>query len=387
MASQAETGNGVHCILLVDDEQNILFALKRELHQWAHDRNVEILTALSAKEGLSILEKRHEAIDVIVSDLRMPEMKGSDFLLEVKQKYPSIITLLLTGYSETGEIVKSVSAGIFSYMLKPWDSGYLLAEISKAWDYAETRKQNALHIQRMEDELKWAGEMQKTILRPNLPATDKIEFRVSYRPVPGLYCGGDYYDVISVGPDRYLILIGDVAGHGVQAAFVTGILKAVIYPEYIRNVIGSKISPSDFLGWLNQRMHFEFRSTNSMLVSFFAGLLDLREGSFVYANAGHCHPCVIMNGAVTELPVAGTALGVARSVMYNEQLLAVHPNDLLVFYTDGLSEVGKGVQVPALLAKVQQGPDYHLRMLEAALQAAGASQFVDDVTVLTARIN
>ena len=387
MASQAETGNGVHCILLVDDEQNILFALKRELHQWAHDRNVEILTALSAKEGLSILEKRHEVIDVIVSDLRMPEMKGSDFLLEVKQKYPSIITLLLTGYSETGEIVKSVSAGIFSYMLKPWDSGYLLAEISKAWDYAETRKQNALYMRRMEDELKWAGEMQKTILRPNLPATDKIEFRVSYRPVPGLYCGGDYYDVISVGPDRYLILIGDVAGHGVQAAFVTGILKAVIYPEYIRNVIGSKISPSDFLGWLNQRMHFEFRSTNSMLVSFYAGLLDLREGSFVYANAGHCHPCVIMNGAVTELPVAGTALGVARSVMYNEQLLAVHPNDLLVFYTDGLSEVGKGVQVPALLAKVQQGPDYHLRMLEAALSAGGASQFVDDVTVLTARIN
>ena len=387
MASQAETGNGARGILLVDDEQNILFALKRELHQWAHDRNVEILTALSAKDGLSILEKRHADIDIIVSDLRMPEMKGSDFLLAVKDKYPAIVTLLLTGYSETGEIVKSVSAGIFSYMLKPWDSGYLLAEISKAWDYAETRKQNALYMRRMEDELKWAGEMQKTILRPNLPATDKIEFRVSYRPVPGLYCGGDYYDVISVGPDRYLILIGDVAGHGVQAAFVTGILKAVIYPEYVRNVIGSKISPSDFLGWLNQRMHFEFRSTNSMLVSFFAGLLDLREGSFVYANAGHCHPCVIMNGAVTELPVAGTALGVARSVMYNEQLLAVHPNDLLVFYTDGLSEVGKGVQVPALLAKVPHGSDYHLRMLEAALQAAGASQFADDVTVLTARIN
>jgi serine phosphatase RsbU (regulator of sigma subunit) len=73
--------------------------------------------------------------------------------------------------------------------------------------------------------------------------------------------------------------------------------------------------------------------------------------------------------------------------MYNEQLLAVHPNDLLVFYTDGLSEVGKGVQVPAMLAKVQPGPDYHLRMLEAALSAGGASQFVDDVTVLTARIN
>ena len=374
-------------ILLVDDEQNILFALKRELHQWAHDRGLEILTALSAKEGLSILETRAESIALIVSDLKMPEMKGSDFLIEVKKTHPDIITLLLTGYSETEEIVKAVGAGIFSYMLKPWDSAYLLAEVEKAYGYGESRKQNKLYHQRLEEELKWAGEMQKTILRPNLPATEKIEYRVSYRPVPGLYCGGDYYDVISVGPDRYMLLIGDVSGHGVQAAIITGILKAVIYPEYIRNVVGNKISPADFLGWLNSRMHFEFRTNSDILITFFAGILDLKDGSFLYANAGHTHPCVVSDGKVSELPVSGSPLGFARSVLYNEKTVQFQSSNILVLYTDGLSEVGKGVQVPLILSKVKHGPDYHLRILEAILAASGASQFTDDVTILTARLN
>jgi sigma-B regulation protein RsbU (phosphoserine phosphatase) len=273
-------------ILIVDDEQNILLALKRELHDWARAHSLDVVLAPSAKEALSALETIAAETDLIISDLRMPEMKGSDFLLEVKRVYPHIITILLTGYSETEEIVKAVSAGIFSYMLKPWDSAYLLTEVEKAWNYHELRIQNAQHLKKIEEELRWAGEMQKALLRPTLPSTSGVEFRVSYRPVPGLYCSGDYYDVISLGMDRYLMLIGDVEGHGVRAAFVTGILKAVIYPEYVRVQAGKPFSPADFLGWLNQRMQFEFRSSSSMLVSFFAGVLDVKAGTFLYANAG-----------------------------------------------------------------------------------------------------
>lgn len=376
-----------HGILLVDDEQNILFALKRELHQWARERNLDIFTALSAKEGLSILDERAPIIDMIVSDLRMPEMKGSDFLITVKKLYPRIITLLLTGYSETEEIVKAVGAGIFSYMLKPWDSTYLIGELTKAWDYSETRKQNEQYAKRLEDELKWAGELQKTILKPNLPANEKVEYRASYRPVPGLYCSGDYYDVIPLGQDRYLLCIGDVAGHGVQAAIVTGILKAVIQPEYVHSIANGKISPADFLGWLNQRMQFEFRSSSAMLITFFAGVLDLREGTFSYANAGHCHPFLVIPGSVTELPVAGSAIGYSQKVLHSERKIDVRPGAMLVLYTDGLTEVGKGVQLQTVLQKVIPGPDFHRRLLEVVLEAAGTDAFSDDVTILTAKIN
>ncbi|OHE68038.1 MAG: hypothetical protein A2Z99_06555 [Treponema sp. GWB1_62_6] len=382
-------GTYKQCMLLVDDELNITNALRRELADWAEERSIEILTATSARAGLTILETRGAETVVVVSDLKMPEMKGSDFLLEVKAKYPFIVSILLTGFSETDEIIKAIGAGIFSYMLKPWNSEYLLAEIQKAYDHGETRRQNAQYLKTIEEELKWAGEMQKAILKPNLPRSDGIEFRVSYRPVPGLYCGGDYYDVIFLSADRYLLLIGDVAGHGVKAAFVTGILKAVIYPEYVRANIGKEFSPGDFLSWLNERMNFEFRSTSNMIITFFAGVLDLKAFTFKYANAGHNHPFLLRNGNPNELLVSGTGIGFARTISFPDQLFDIFPGDQLVLYTDGLVEIGSAqgkepVKLKSLLETIAPGGDYHRRLMDSSLKSVSAADFTDDVTIVTA---
>jgi len=380
-------GDRKRSVLLVDDEQNILLALKRELHEWARERGLEIVLRGSAAEGLAYLASGEEETILVVSDLRMPEMKGSDFLLKVRELYPDIVSLLLTGYSEAAEIVKAVSAGIFSFMLKPWDRAALIAELQKAYDYRELRAQNESYLKRLEEELRWAGEFQKTILRPNIPGSANVEFRASYRPVPRLYCGGDYYDVIAVGQDRYLLLIGDVAGHGVKAAFITGILKAVIFPEYVRALVGKPISPGEFLSWLNSRMQFELRSSTSTIITFFAGYLDLTSRTLTYANAGHTHPFLARANAVEELLVSGTAIGSGHDrLMYTEQHVSLRPLDTLFFYTDGLMEVGQGIKVGSILERVSYGDEYHLRVLQAALEAGGATEFADDVTILTARL-
>lgn len=378
-------------MLLVDDEPNITNALKRELEEWAEERSLDIVTAVSAAIGLNILETKHEQMALVISDLRMPEMKGSDFLLEVKKRYPEILTMLLTGYSETQEVIKAVSAGIFSYMLKPWEPSYLLAEVQKAFDHGQMLRQNKAYMKTVEEELKWAGEMQKAILKPNIPKSDCVEFRVSYRPVRGLYCGGDYYDVISIGADRYLLLVGDVAGHGVKAAMVTGILKAVIYPEYIRGVVGKEFSPAGFLSWLNDRMNYEFSRTSSMLVTFFAGVLDIKKQTIKYANAGHEHPFLLHQGTAYELPVSGTSLGFAQSITYAEQTARVVPGDTLLLYTDGLVEVAckdgtEQVKLQNVLKNVEPGEDFHKRLIAGALESAKASDFDDDVTILTAKV-
>jgi phosphoserine phosphatase RsbU/P len=379
------------CILLVDDEQNILNALQRELHDWAEERSLEILTALSAFSGLEILKERgHEAL-IVVSDLKMPGMKGSDFLLEVKKQYPDIVSILLTGFSETNEVVKSVEAGIFSFILKPWDSSYLIAEITKAFDFGELRSQRAEYLGIVEEELKWAGEMQRTILKPNIPRSDGLEFRVSYRPVHGLYCGGDYYDVIFLNQDCYLLLIGDVEGHGVKAAFVTGILKAIIYPEYVRSTIGKDFSPGAFLSWLNDRMNFEFRSISSMMLTFFAGVLDLKSSSFHYANAGHNHPFILRSGKSIELPVSGPAIGFTNSITYTEQPVEVIPGDVIALFTDGLVETAYTedkalVRFGSILERIEYGDEYHRRLIKAALAETGSKDFTDDVTIVTAKV-
>ena len=284
-----------------------------------------------------------------------------------------------------------MSAGIFSYMLKPWEPAYLIAEVQKAYEHGNLLRQSAEYLKKVEEELKWAGEMQKALLKPNIPNSAGVEFRASYRPVQGLYCSGDYYDVIVIGADRYLLLVGDVAGHGVKAAFITGILKAIIYPEYIRGIIGKDFSPGAFLSWLNERMNFEFRSTSSMHITFFAGVLDMKNMIFKYANAGHHHPFVLRSGKPVELPVSGTSLGFAQSISYPEQVVRIMSGDQLLLYTDGLVEIycsqGKDpVKLPLLLSKVEPGDDYHRRLLNAALEEASATSFDDDVTILTARV-
>jgi phosphoserine phosphatase RsbU/P len=379
------------CVILVDDEQNILNALRRELHDWAIERELELLSATSGRKGLEILSERGGETVLVVSDLKMPEMKGSDFLMEVRDRYPDIVTILLTGYSETEEVIKAVKAGIFSYMLKPWDSDYLVAELQKAFEYGELKRQNARYLKTMEEELKWAGEMQKAILKPSLPRTDGVEFRASYRPVPNLYCGGDYYDVIFLSADRYLLLIGDVAGHGVRAALVTGILKAIIYPEYLRAQVGKEFSPGAFLSWLNERMNFELRSASGLIVTFFAGLLDMKAGTFRYANAGQTHPVILRQGRAIELPVSGSGLGFANSITYVEQDVDIQTRDVITLYTDGLTEPGCSegcapIKPGRLFESVEYSQDYHRRLLEAALAESGRTDFDDDVTIVTARI-
>ncbi|MFH2115190.1 MAG: SpoIIE family protein phosphatase [Spirochaetota bacterium] len=379
-------------ILFVDDEDNILNALKRELHGWARERSLTIKTAPSAAIALNIIQSSSSEIAVIVSDLKMPEMLGSDFLLEVKNRWPEIITVLLTGFSETQEVMKAVKAGIFSYILKPWEPEYLKGELDKALEMRLVKEQNATYARLLEDELRWAGEMQKAMLRPTLQSTEGIELRVSYQPVPGLYCGGDYYDVVNLSGDRYLILLGDVSGHGVKAAFITGILKAVIYPEYIRTVGTRAFSPGAFLGWLNERMNFELRQTSDLLISFFAGVLDRQAMTLTYANAGQDHPFIISGGIPRELHISGSVLGVAKTVNYAEQTERLKVGDMLFAYTDGLVEAGSSTNgardsgIAGILAALPISQGYHKAVLEAALAISGVAGFEDDVTILTARL-
>jgi sigma-B regulation protein RsbU (phosphoserine phosphatase) len=384
--------NAANHILFVDDEENILSALKRELRPWAKERSIEIETSTSAQTALDLIEQRPEDFAVVVSDLRMPGMKGSDFLAILKERRPDIVTILLTGFSELEEVIKAVKAGIFSYLLKPWDGEYLASELDKALDSYRVKRENSRYRLMLEEELRWAGEMQRTLLKPNPLKAEGVDFRSSWRPVPGLYCGGDYYDVIALAPGRYLLLIGDVAGHGIRGALVTGILKAVIYPEYIRSIIGKHFSPGAFLAWLNERLNFELRKTSGLLVTFFAGVIDHNDMSFIYANAGQPHPFIIRNGVPNELPVSGSALGFATSVMYTENYLKFEVGDVFFAYTDGLIEIGASEQasvstpIKDILSAESYGADYHKRIMDAALAKTGKTGFTDDLTIMTARI-
>ncbi|MBN1184491.1 MAG: response regulator [Bacteroidales bacterium] len=101
-------------VLYVDDEE-----INIELFVLNFESDFPIITALSALEGLKILEK--EKISLVITDLKMPRMNGMDFLREIKQKYPDKECVILSAFTEPDEIMKALNEDlVFKYMIKPW---------------------------------------------------------------------------------------------------------------------------------------------------------------------------------------------------------------------------------------------------------------------------
>ncbi len=112
-------------ILVVDDEVEILKVLRKSLED-----EYRILTASRAKDALNMLD---DSIDVVISDQRMPEMTGSEFLRIVRERHPDIVRINMTGYSDMNALIESVNQGeIFRYISKPWDLQMLIETVQLA---------------------------------------------------------------------------------------------------------------------------------------------------------------------------------------------------------------------------------------------------------------
>jgi response regulator RpfG family c-di-GMP phosphodiesterase len=136
-------------LLLVDDEPNILSALRRLLRPAGY----RILLADSGAAGLALLAQ--EPVDLVISDMRMPAMSGAQFLAEVRQRWPDTVRLLLTGYADIQSIQDAINGGeIYRYITKPWEDDDLLLLVRHALERRQleqdkrrlealTRQQNA----------------------------------------------------------------------------------------------------------------------------------------------------------------------------------------------------------------------------------------------------
>lgn len=114
-------------VLFVDDEKNILSSLKRLFRNEGYD----IYLANSGKEGLDVLETNN--INLVISDMRMPEMDGAQFLEAVYTKWPDTIRILLTGYSEISSTIDAINKGnIYKYISKPWEENDIKQTVRNA---------------------------------------------------------------------------------------------------------------------------------------------------------------------------------------------------------------------------------------------------------------
>jgi len=150
-------------LLLVDDEQNIVSALKRLLRPDQY----QIYTANSGQQGLDVLAQH--AVDVIVSDQRMPGMLGADFLRKARQLYPDTIRIMLSGYTELQSVTDAVNEGaIYKFLTKPWEDELLRGHIAEAFRLKEIADENLrlnLEVRTANQELASANRRMEQLLQ------------------------------------------------------------------------------------------------------------------------------------------------------------------------------------------------------------------------------
>lgn len=186
--------------------------------------------------------------------------------------------------------------------------------------------------ERIEEELTIAKSIQKGLLPnpiPTHPALDIAASNISSQQV-----GGDYFDILEARSGRMLFAIGDVTGKGTPAALLMANLQAIIHV-----LLPIDISLEEATGRMNEMIYQN--TPPDKFVTFFWGLFDVDTSTFSYVNAGH-NPVLLFKGggeAVQELDVGGLILGALPTLTpYEKQEVKLEQGDLLVFYTDGVTE-------------------------------------------------
>jgi sigma-B regulation protein RsbU (phosphoserine phosphatase) len=390
----------IPALLLVDDEVEILNALRRNTRAWAAAHSLQVLAEESVEKALRKSRSGEYEIRVLVTDQRMPGRTGDELICQMKRENPDTVPIVLTGNTDPTDIEKLLNSDIFTYLLKPWDNERLISELEKAHRLYHSRRNEREARERIEQELRLGAEFQRALQQNiRIPSNAHINFAVSSVPASSLDFSGDYYDIIELPSDRYLLLVGDVAGHGLNSAFISGILKAIIFPEFIRPVLHQAFSPSRFLKKLNTRILDIMHNLPEVFITFSAALADLSEHSLTYASAGSPPAVILRSGEVLSLCFPTIPLGASEYFEPREQVLDLRPGDFVALYSDGLHPTG--INSPSFTeeelftlfnkifsGKKQPGDDRagHEELLRALREELGLPDFEDDITLVTARI-
>jgi phosphoserine phosphatase RsbU/P len=186
-----------------------------------------------------------------------------------------------------------------------------------------------VELEAHEAELKAAHEIQAHLLPHELPQMRPFQIACAWEPARSV--GGDYFDVLTLGPDRLGICIADVSGKGITAALLMANLQAAV-----RAFAPASSGPGALCGKLNEVLCGSIAP--GKFVTLFYGTIDRERLILHFENAGHSSPIVLRGDEATFLTEGGTVLGLFPKSVYEERQFALRPGDCLLLTTDGVTE-------------------------------------------------
>ena len=248
--------------------------------------------------------------------------------------------------------------------------------------------------ERLQSEIEIAREVQNQLYPRVAPRTKSLRLAAVCRPAR--IVSGDYYDYECVRDSYIALAIGDVAGKGISAALLMATLQSSLRTQLnTSSNNGTADGPPSAARLVSQLNQYLYANTSPEKFSTLClGLYDEADGSFIYTNGGNVPPALVRGGVVQRLDVNGTVVGAFPHAEYGESRIVLQPGDLLVFFTDGVTEPENEFgemfgeeRFLDLLARNAHLDEHEIMrtVIESVRAWTGSEDLQDDMTLLLAR--
>ena len=245
-------------------------------------------------------------------------------------------------------------------------------------------------LQRLENEISIASEVQNQLFPRNLPQVEGVEVEAICRAARTV--SGDYYDFIQLSPTHVAFAIADISGKGISAALLMASLQAALRSQLL--VPGSEqMSTAELVARLNK--HLVINTGDDRFATFFVAIYDTASRTLRYTNAGHLPGFCLSEGRAIYLHKGGIVLGVVEDYEFEQETITVPHDAVLITYSDGLIEpenaYGEQFGIPRLEAAAQRLRNAAPRKIAESLMVAteewsGSPEQADDMTIVVAKL-
>ena len=337
MAEVETQAQGSYKILVVDDETDLEPLMLQRMRRNIRSGRYSFVFAHNGIEALEVLQTE-EDIDMVLSDINMPQMDGLTLLEQIPKVDPNVRSVIISAYGDMKNIRTAMNRGAFDFVTKPLDFEDLQVTIERTlrnmaeWREALMSRDKLVALQ---NELDVARTMQQSILPTQFP--EGPDYKIFGKMQAARNVGGDFFDVIYLGDDRVGLSVADVSDKGVPAA---------LFMMSSRTLMKGSAIGLDAPGLVLKEVNDLLLENNegAMFVTVLYAVYDPRTKQLTYANGGHNTPLVIHKDGSTELlPLTGgIALGVFPDYDFDQATVTLQPGDTVVFYTDGVTEAMNG---------------------------------------------
>ena len=376
-------------ILVVDDEPDLELLLRQKFRRRIRSGAITLVFAQNGVEALEQLEK-HKDIDMVLSDINMPEMDGLTLLQQLNQLHLDLRAVIVTAYGDMKNIRTAMNRGAFDFVTKPIDFEDLETTITKTLAHLQIMRdalESRDELVALRQELGVAAKMQESILPTDFPTDSRYELHAWMTPAREV--GGDFYDFFKLENDRLGMVVADVSGKGVPAALFMMVSRTLVKGTAI-----GQADPAKCLAEVNDLL--QESNEESMFVTLFYTSLDPRTGRLDFANGGHNLPFVVKkSGEVRQIKSdAGLVLGVMPDFEFPGGSVVLEPGDVFFLYTDGVTEAMNAdgeefgeEELAEVLAECvgSKAADVSRHVVQAVQDHAGDAPQSDDITCMALR--